>query len=55
MNISQIVYRRTEDRRSKASRSEESQRVGSRENTKQKKNKRSSKVLGLIEEIYSKV
>jgi len=50
----QRTSRRTESRRGEASRSRESQRVGSRKNIKQKKSKGSSKVFGVIEEVYSR-
>ena len=44
----------TEDRKSKTSRGGQSQRIKNRKNTKQKKNKRSCKILGVMKNIYSR-
>ena len=52
-SIIQETSRGTEDRGGETSRSRESQRVGGRKN-KQKKNKRSGKVLSAMEGVYSR-
>ena len=44
----------TESWGGKPSRSRRSQRVGGRKNIKQKKSKGSSKVLGVMEEVYGR-
>ena len=50
----QETSKETESKGGKLSRSKRSQRVRGRKNIKQKKSKESSKVLGTIEEVYSR-
>ena len=54
-SIIQETSRGTESRGDETSRSRKSQRVGNRKNIKQKKSKKSDKVLGAMEEVYSRI